>query len=470
MINGYVPKAHKEGVAAPIFKSGDRTRETNYRLVQMNSVFQKIHDKSVGNKIYEYLEDYSLLDEHQHGFRKGHSCDTNLLDSWNYIVDQNEKGEGSTLAMVDYSKAFDKVPHHLLTQSIAKLGIGGNVGRWLNSWLTGRTQQVKVDGQLSGKILITSGTIQGSNLGPLLYSIFVNDMTKDLSNPYSLYADDLKIYGSTRTIEDCQKLQNDMDTLSNWAELNGMKINTDKSVLLPLGKNQNQNLPFRLAGGVLPWVNEAKDLGVTLTKNLRFSRHVTNRARKCYQIIGQIKRTIKTRKPETLKKLWNTLILPTVTFACPVWYQETPGINQELQKIYKRFWKMLPGHNLDILSPVEEVKRLNLLSAKRILSGSTALKPEKYFEFSSRSSQNGYNFLQKRKTKTMPGGENFFNRIITSWNRLKKDEKISSYMKFKNIARESVLKETRSATLLNTNAAIWARLPSVSVFRQNRFS
>ena len=465
MENTVVPSAHKEGVVIPIFKAGDRTIETNYRGVQKNSTLQKIQDKANAKKIADYLEENDLMDKHQHGFRKKYSCETNLLDSWNYMVNQRDQGGGTTLAMVDYSKAFDKVPHHLMMSSIASLGIGGKVGRWLNTWITGRTQQVEVAGKLSRKVPITSGTIQGSNLGPLLYSIFVIDMTKDLKSPYSLYADDLKLYGDTSTLEGCQELQTDLDTLSNWAENHGMKINTDKSHLLPIGSKQNE-LPFTLAKGILPWAKEAKDLGIILNANMKFNRHVQTRASKCYQLIGQIKRTIKTRKPETLLKLWNTLVLPIITYGSSMWYQETPGINQELQKIYKRFWKMQPKNCLAALSPVEEIKRLSLLTMKRIMSGNTAIKAESYLVFSRRNDEgeNKNKFIQKRSVKTLPARENFFNRIINVWNKVKAEYKLLPYEKFKIIAREIVVGENRSETLPNTSAAISARVPKISVF------
>ena len=91
MRNTVVSRAHKEGVVTPIFKSGDRAIESNYRGMQKNSVFQKIQDKATGWKITAFLEDNNLMDPHQHGFRKRYSCETNLLDSWDYITKKSDQ-------------------------------------------------------------------------------------------------------------------------------------------------------------------------------------------------------------------------------------------------------------------------------------------------------------------------------------------------------------------------------------------
>ena len=323
-------------------------------------------------------------------------------------------------------------------------------------------KQVKVGNTLSRSIPITSGTIQGSNLGPMLYSIFVNDMMKELSLPYSLYADNLKLYGDTSTTDGCVKIQESLDAITSWASRNGMKINVQKSLLILLGKGQNY-LPFTLADEILPWQETAKDLGVNITKNLKFNHQVGIKTKKCFQIIGQIKRTIRTRKEETLKTLWNTLILPTLLYASSVWYQETAGINLELQRVCSRFWKMLPSAAEKVLTPVEEVLKNNLLMMKRIMSSSTSIKAENFFEFSKREARQDGMYIQNQKIKTLPGRENFFNRIINDWNKIPTKIKEGSYERFSEFTKEYVKNKYRSASLQNTNAAIRGRMPVFSV-------
>ena len=142
-----------------------------------------------------YLEGRNLLRETQHGFRKGKSCLTNLLEFLEDVTNIVDKGEEADVLYLDFQKAFDKVAHERLFIKLNALGFGGKLLEWLKSWLTGRKQRVVIDGDRSEWAEVTSGVPQGSVLGPILFLVFINDIDEGLSNKLFKFADDIKLLG-----------------------------------------------------------------------------------------------------------------------------------------------------------------------------------------------------------------------------------------------------------------------------------
>jgi ribonuclease P/MRP protein subunit RPP40 len=137
----------------------------------------------------------------------------------------------------DFQKAFDKVPHQQLLQKLSSSGITGRTHQWIKSWLSGRKQRVVLNGQYSSEISVTSSVPQGSVLGPTLFLVFINDLTEKIQLLNYLYADDTKIIGSTATIADKQRLQDDIDNFLQWSLKWQMPVNVTKCNILPFGKS-----------------------------------------------------------------------------------------------------------------------------------------------------------------------------------------------------------------------------------------
>ena len=180
----------------------------------------------------------------------------------------------------DLCKAFDSVPHYIL--------------RWLFSYLHGRVQSVVLDGKTSTAIPVLSGVPQGSVLGPLLFLIYINDSASEKLNSgtqITMYADDLLLYREINCPEDCLKLQQDVNRIANWVDVNKLKLNSKKCKYMIVSRLGGRSVPsctLNLNGQTLDRVHQYMYLGVVLTDNLTWSTHVSEISNKARKIIGLI--------------------------------------------------------------------------------------------------------------------------------------------------------------------------------------
>ena len=194
-MEGNVPKLLKTAHITPLFKSGDKTAVNNYRPVSLTPIIAKIFETIFKDHIEAHLNRYEIISEYQHGFCKGKSTVTNMLQFQVDIATLSENSISISVIYTDLRKAFDTVPHDLLLLKLRQIGIKGKVNDWLKSFLDDRVQNVRINGKLSSTVTVTSGVPQGGVLSGMLFSIFINDLPRTLKTcQISLYADDAKIY------------------------------------------------------------------------------------------------------------------------------------------------------------------------------------------------------------------------------------------------------------------------------------
>ncbi|CAM5159894.1 unnamed protein product [Natator depressus] len=232
----------------PIFKKGSRGDPGNYRLVSLTSVPDKLVETIVKNKIVSHIAEHKLLCKSQHGFCKGRSCLTNLLEFFEEINKHVDKGDPVDIVYLDFQKAFDKVPHQRLLCKLSCHGIRGKILAWTENWLKDREQRVGINGKFSQGRGVTSGVPQGSVLGPILFNLFINDLEKGVNSEVAKFADDTKLFKIVKTKADCEELQKDLTKLSDWATKWQMKFNVDKCKVTHIGKN-NPNSTYNMMGG-----------------------------------------------------------------------------------------------------------------------------------------------------------------------------------------------------------------------------
>ena len=210
---GIFPNDWKNARVSPIYKSGEKDECGNYRPISILSVVSKLFEKLVYKQVYSYLENNELLTPFQSGFRKGNSTSTSLLNTTNTWLVNMDQGLINGVIFLDLKKAFDTVDHEILIKKLELYGIKGNSLRWFISYLSDRTQVCKVGTTTSSKKYIKTGVPQGSNLGPLLFILYVNDLPNCLSNSIpALFADDTNVTTSGPSVEDIQrKLNNELD-------------------------------------------------------------------------------------------------------------------------------------------------------------------------------------------------------------------------------------------------------------------
>ena len=207
---GSVPQTWKKAFIFPIFKSGDRGSVSNYRPISMINTIPKLLDKAICKHLSDSLMKFIVKE--QHGFCKGKSTVSNLLLFTNYIYTAFADRSQMYTVYLDFFKAFDTINHAWLLQKIRSFGVQGRLLRWLESYLSGCTQCVRVRNGLSPSITISSGIPQGSHIGPLLFILFINDLPAYLNfSKCTLYADDVKLFSRVSTPMDSSKLQRDLD-------------------------------------------------------------------------------------------------------------------------------------------------------------------------------------------------------------------------------------------------------------------
>ena len=235
---GHLPDDWLSANVSPIFKKGDRGLASNYRPVSLTCVCCKLMEHILVRHMLRHFDDKKIISDKQHGFRKGHSCETQLITTVNDLLASADLGNRMDISILDFSKAFDMVSHRRLMSKLDHYGIRGNIHKWISSFLNNRNQKVVIDGYSSDTISVDSGVPQGSVLGPILFLVFINDLPDLVKSQCRLFADDCLLYNEIQTLNDSLQLQKDLKLLENWAEEWGMKFNAKKCYIISTEKGE----------------------------------------------------------------------------------------------------------------------------------------------------------------------------------------------------------------------------------------
>ena len=335
---GIFPTFWKQSYIFPIFKSGQKSNAANYRPISILSTLPKLFESIIASRLSDYL--FSKIGPYQHGFMKGRSVLTNLLLYNDYLFSAFQNNQQVDSVYIDFSKAFDTVNHERLLQKVWNAGVRGTLHRWLRSYLTDRRQTVRSCGSESYSFPTPSGVPQGSNLGPLLFTIFINDLPTCLRSSRLLkYADDAKLFLAVASREDTIMLQSDLDRFHAWSMRNGLSINFEKSKLITFSRGTRIfEVNYSIDSKILDRVQTIRDLGVIYDSALSFDQQTESVVTKCLKILGFIRNvTLDFRNVSTLVYLYKSLLLPILTYSSSVWFPQTATDFDQLISIEHKF-------------------------------------------------------------------------------------------------------------------------------------
>lgn len=289
--NGVFPSIWKEAIVYPLPKSREPVEFKDLRPISVLPALSKILEKHIEEQTRTYLDENRLLPALQSGFRSNHSCTTALLHISDDIISATDVDQATVLVLLDFSKAFDTLDYDILIAIFNYLGFSRISQTFLKNYLTDRRQVVKLKNTFSKPANITCGVPQGSNLGPLLFTIFTSNLQSEIKYcKYHFYADDTQIYlhfNKQNLLQAINNVNTDLENISQFSADHGLIINPNKSSALLFCKKTDRNyaadnINIFLNNNKIELVNEVKNLGLLLDSDLRFKSHITSCIRKAY--------------------------------------------------------------------------------------------------------------------------------------------------------------------------------------------
>ncbi|MCG8048002.1 MAG: endonuclease/exonuclease/phosphatase family protein [Candidatus Thiodiazotropha taylori] len=329
----------------PLFKKGDKSNLSNYRPVSLLSGVGKLQERIVHKNIHNFLHENNLLYKYQSGFLPNHSTTYQLIDIYQHICQTFDNNQFSCMVFCDISKAFDRVWHKGLIFKLKQNGIQGQLLNWIEDYLTNRSQQVVLRSYSSPARKINAGVPQGSVLGPLLFLVYVNDIYDSLLSLTRLFADDSSLFYSASSINDIEGIINhDLSILRNWARQWLVTFNPLKTeaVLFTLKPYENTpNLFFQ--GTQINFVSDHKHLGLTLSCNGQWKKHIENIIASAAKVIGIMRKLKFTFHRVALNQIYISYVLPILEYSSIVWDGCSVQDCQSLERLQNEAARLVTG-------------------------------------------------------------------------------------------------------------------------------
>jgi hypothetical protein len=357
-----------------------------------------------------------------------------LIEFLDFITQSLDSGTPTDTVFLDFAKAFDKVPHRRLIEKMKAVGVGGKLLAWVQNWLENRKQRVVLSGEASGWRPVRSGVPQGSVLGPVLFLIFIRDIDREAGPAEILkkFADDTKVGSRIQSERDAIELQNTLNRLMDWAQKWGMQFNTKKCKVMHSG-SRNEKKSYSMGGQVLESIVEERDIGVTVSSDMKPAAQCAKAAKTAATVLGQLSRAFTYRDKKIFPALYQRYVRPHLEFSSQAWNPWLQKDKEILERVQIRAVNMVNGlqgtyheklEQLNMKSLEQRREEADMVLVYKILSNKCNIDREKWFDIDNldagpitRANTNGIRirppFARTDKRK------NFFTvRVCEKWNSL----------------------------------------------------
>ena len=369
---GIVPENFKLARVLPVFKKGDHTNLNNYRPISLLSVFNKLLEKLMYNRLIAYLQKKNILYDKQFGFCSQNSTEHAILTIIDKIQKAIENRNHSCGIFLDFSKAFDTVHHGILINKLEKYGIRGIANDWFASYLTGRKHFVSMNNISSNLNDINCGIPQGYVLGPLLFLLYINDFYKcsELFD-FHHFADDSNLFYENEDLLDLESnINQELVNINVWLCANKLSLNIEKSnfvIFHPHQKKIEIDVSLSINGRYLKKVDYIKYLGVFIDSHLSWKYQVDHIARKIKRGIGILSKLRHFLNIKILVNLYYAIIYPFLIYALIIWGNTYSTTLKPLIILQKKAMRVITFSRFDEhSSPL--FKRLQILKFTHLIT------------------------------------------------------------------------------------------------------
>ena len=371
--NNYFPAAFKEAKVIPIYKSDDPSDPSNFRPISVLPVLSKPLERHMLTHISKHITKYKLIHPNQSGFRENHSCHTALTNMVEQFLTNIKDGQLSGVLFMDFAKAFDVIDHNLLIRKLKCYNISHDTLIMIQSFLTNRRQLVQIDTKQSSFRLQKYGVPQGSILGPLLFTLYINDLPLSIDNGLcELFADDTTTHASHRDIHCVSKqLQENVNKMTKWTEFNHMALNPKKNKSMLVTTPQKRRTlttglpPIYIANDKVEEVDSHTVLGITIDKNLTWSIYLHSLSERVSQKIRQLSQMKHFLTQHARKIFFHAHIQSIIDYASTLWDNASASALKPLTRQHKRAIKQILLRTTSITA--NDYRTLGILPLKQKL-------------------------------------------------------------------------------------------------------
>lgn len=325
---GSFPSAFKIAAIKPLFKKGDKLDTSNYRPISLISNLAKIAEKIIKHRIDGYLTKYNLISSKQFGFRPGISTENAISYLTANVYKALDKGKQALCVFMDLAKAFDTVNHVELIETVEDLGIRGIALKLIKNYLSNRIQFVKIADHLSDPRTVECGVPQGTVLGPLLFTMYINGLlTLDTVGNITSFADDTVVFYVGDTWNELKSIaEHDLGNIKTWFDQKLLSINFKKTKFIKFTcSGNNHPLPDDLVITSerthynIQATSDTNYLGIQVDQHLRWDTHVNNVIKKLRPVLFQFKQLKQILNVKYLKILYHALVESQLSYGIVGW-------------------------------------------------------------------------------------------------------------------------------------------------------